>query len=280
MAEFVIGESKRMIIPLDDVIIGRRDARTGFFPDLDLSDLPDGLTVSRRHARLFRRDGRWFLEPGPTARNGTFLRGQRLAAGQTAPVNEGDAIRLGDVTLTFHTEAQSAAPVEYCDEFLVGNRWFPVKLAEGRTIVIGRRDGDYCPEIDLTDIPEGDSVAPSHARLFRSSGEVFLQVQEPTKNQTAYRGTPIESPRAIVLRDGDTIQFGRVVATFQRIPDTSRLSMTIVGDAPEPDGPAHNPTPEFVVTLDERKMQQDVEEIGHVIDRMNLLSQIRQHRRN
>jgi DNA-binding winged helix-turn-helix (wHTH) protein len=54
-------------------------------------------TVSRRHARILVEGDRAFLED-LASKNGTFLRGERIAS--PAPLADGDEIRLGRVTLT------------------------------------------------------------------------------------------------------------------------------------------------------------------------------------
>ncbi len=81
--------------------IGRWDAEGGVFPDVDLdSDDPEA-KVSRRHARISRRDGQYAIEDlGST--NGTFVnRGRRLAPGSTHPLQDGDEIIVGKTFLRF-----------------------------------------------------------------------------------------------------------------------------------------------------------------------------------
>lgn len=82
--------------------IGRWDADGGIFPDIDLdSDDPEA-KVSRRHARITLRDGKYFLEDlGST--NGTFVnRGKRLLPGHPHPLQDGDEIIVGKTFLRFH----------------------------------------------------------------------------------------------------------------------------------------------------------------------------------
>ncbi|MGC9453491.1 MAG: ATP-binding protein [Phycisphaerae bacterium] len=75
----------------DEGLIGRRN---GVVP---LSDT----TVSRRHAKLMRQNGRWLLEDLGSA-NGTFLNGTRLV--RQMPVHGGDQIRCGTTLLIFGGE--------------------------------------------------------------------------------------------------------------------------------------------------------------------------------
>lgn len=81
--------------------IGRWDAEGGVFPDVDLdSDDPEA-KVSRRHARISRRDGQYAIEDlGST--NGTFVnRGRRLVPGNSNPLQDGDEIIVGKTFLRF-----------------------------------------------------------------------------------------------------------------------------------------------------------------------------------
>jgi hypothetical protein len=78
---------------------GKIDAAYGIFPDLDLT--PDGGLaggVSRRHARILRKDNRLTVEDlGST--NGTFLNGQRLTPYLSYALQKGDKLQLGSVRL-------------------------------------------------------------------------------------------------------------------------------------------------------------------------------------
>lgn len=98
------GRSAGKQFPLsdDESQIGRWDADGGIFPDVDLdSDDPEA-KVSRRHARIMRRNGKYFIEDlGST--NGTFInRGRRLLPGDRQPLQDGDEIIVGKTFLRFH----------------------------------------------------------------------------------------------------------------------------------------------------------------------------------
>lgn len=82
--------------------IGRWDADGGIFPDVDLDADDPEAKVSRRHARIMRRGGQYFIEDlGST--NGTFInRGRRLLPGDRQPLRDGDEIIVGKTFLRFH----------------------------------------------------------------------------------------------------------------------------------------------------------------------------------
>jgi hypothetical protein len=82
--------------------IGRWDADSGIFPDVDLDQDDPEAKVSRRHARIMNQNGQFFIEDlGST--NGTFVnRGRRLLPGHRHPLQSGDEIIVGKTFLKFH----------------------------------------------------------------------------------------------------------------------------------------------------------------------------------
>lgn len=60
-----------------------------------------GKTVSRRHARLWCDNGRWYLADMQSA-NGTFVNGVRLQPNQPVIINDGDTINFGDEIVLFN----------------------------------------------------------------------------------------------------------------------------------------------------------------------------------
>jgi hypothetical protein len=87
----------------DNIVLGREDAVSNIFPDVDLT--PHGGEeggVSRLHAHIFVENGQYMLEDDNST-NFTFLNRQRLAAKTPTPINDNDEIRLGRVLLRFKT---------------------------------------------------------------------------------------------------------------------------------------------------------------------------------
>ncbi|HLI68239.1 MAG TPA: FHA domain-containing protein [Ktedonobacteraceae bacterium] len=85
----------------DNIVIGREDAVSNIYPDVDLT--PHGGEeggVSRLHARIFYENGQYMLED-ENSTNFTFLNREKLAGKTPRPLHDNDEIRLGRVLLRF-----------------------------------------------------------------------------------------------------------------------------------------------------------------------------------
>jgi len=113
-------------------------------------------TVSRFHARILSEDSHFFLEE-LSARNGTFLNGQRVAANTRTPLRHRDRIQLGTVEMWFECNLDTDLTPEDDSKM---PRLFRVSVAEdeegdGPNIVgvINRTDVmsslNVCPERKL-----------------------------------------------------------------------------------------------------------------------------------
>jgi hypothetical protein len=78
-----------------EVRVGRRSARSGVDPEIDLTGPPADPGVSRLHAVLIvAADGSWsVVDPGSA--NGTLVNGTEIARDQIVPLRDGDRIHLG-----------------------------------------------------------------------------------------------------------------------------------------------------------------------------------------
>jgi CRP-like cAMP-binding protein len=83
------------------ITIGRRDPVTGIQPAVDLTELDQERSVSRRHAMLERRGEHLYLVEDLGTTNGTFVNGQRMAPGEEVEVRTGDLLRFGLVELSY-----------------------------------------------------------------------------------------------------------------------------------------------------------------------------------
>lgn len=86
-----------------EALIGREDAVSNIFPDIDLTPYngEEG-GVGRRHARILYSGGQYMIEDLNSI-NFTFVNKQKIAPKTPTPLRDGDEIRLGRVILRFKT---------------------------------------------------------------------------------------------------------------------------------------------------------------------------------
>src|SRR5688572_6685950 len=89
----------------DDNLLGRRDPLSNIFPEIDLSKFDPQTKVSRRHARIWREGGQFFIEDLKSS-NGTVITrvigdSFRLIPNQPHPLTNGEKVKVGDTTLRF-----------------------------------------------------------------------------------------------------------------------------------------------------------------------------------
>lgn len=87
-----------------ETMIGRRDPVTGIDPDIDLTPADTQRSISRRHAKIYRRGGKFFIAEEIGTMNGTFVNGTRLETGVPTEIKYGDDVRCGLVNLKFRAE--------------------------------------------------------------------------------------------------------------------------------------------------------------------------------
>jgi ribosomal protein L40E len=96
----VIGSGQRLHLQgKSEYVVGRTDPERGVVVDVDLTDHGAwDAGVSRRHARIFKQHGQFFIEDLRSA-NGTFLNEIRLEPGLSQALQSGDIIKLGVLRL-------------------------------------------------------------------------------------------------------------------------------------------------------------------------------------
>ncbi|MEM7480259.1 MAG: cyclic nucleotide-binding domain-containing protein [Acidobacteriota bacterium] len=95
-------EESGMKFPLSsgsETMIGRKDPVTGIFPDIDLSPIDTQRSISRRHAKIYRRGDTLYLSEEIGTMNGTFVNANRLVKGVPAEIKAGDEVRCGVIPL-------------------------------------------------------------------------------------------------------------------------------------------------------------------------------------
>src|SRR5260370_24354121 len=101
MPQLTTRDGSQLTVQGDEVSVGRRDAGVVSAPDVDLSGLERGRTVSRRHARLFRERSAWHLRAEQSATNTTKAARRALRPRDESPLAHADEIDLRPVLLTF-----------------------------------------------------------------------------------------------------------------------------------------------------------------------------------
>lgn len=88
-----------------DTLVGRSDPVTGITPEVDLSPLDSQRSTSRRHAKIYQMSGTYYVMEEIGVMNGTFVNENRVATGTPVPIQDGDTLKFGLVTLHFKTGA-------------------------------------------------------------------------------------------------------------------------------------------------------------------------------
>ncbi|HEY5610522.1 MAG TPA: cyclic nucleotide-binding domain-containing protein [Thermoanaerobaculia bacterium] len=83
----------------DETLIGRSDPVTGILPDVDLTGVDTNRSVSRRHAKIVRTAEVFAVLEEVGTVNGTFVNDQRIPTGVPVPIQNGDRVRIGLVSM-------------------------------------------------------------------------------------------------------------------------------------------------------------------------------------
>jgi hypothetical protein len=96
----ILNSGKRLKLDLsNNLIIGRRDSKTGQAPDIDLGRYGGYESgVSRKHAIISIRDGTCVVED-LKSHNGTAINGRRIMPYQPMPVHHGDELKFGKLIM-------------------------------------------------------------------------------------------------------------------------------------------------------------------------------------
>ena len=83
-----------------ETTIGRKDPVTGIHPDIDLTPVDGQRSISRRHAKIYRRGSRFFIAEEIGTMNGTFVNNVRIETGVPMEIKQGDEVRFGVIETT------------------------------------------------------------------------------------------------------------------------------------------------------------------------------------
>jgi ABC-type multidrug transport system ATPase subunit/pSer/pThr/pTyr-binding forkhead associated (FHA) protein len=224
----VVSQPQEIPLTGQEVVIGRD-------PGADLL-IPSPL-ISRRHARVFARNGQYLIEDLAST-NKTYLNGQLLDG--TQPLNDGDRVQLGKaVHLVFVAaprpdltalDAAAAAGATAVDETLfegdladgsgtlLAEDRPPAELAQPPSLVVSLADGEpriirlVDDRIRLGRAADNDVVLPSpivsghHAVLERGPEGYRFKTLPGITNPVYYNGAALGEEH--LLHDGDLLRIG------------------------------------------------------------------------
>jgi hypothetical protein len=110
MASLVSADGTSFELAETETLVGRGGREFNDPPKVDVGPLQGGPTVSRHHARIYRRTGQWYIRVEGEARNPTLVGDRRIPGGEEAPLVDNTRIQLGEVVLTFR--APTEAPIQ------------------------------------------------------------------------------------------------------------------------------------------------------------------------
>ncbi len=102
-------EPQRFALRQKSVVVGRRDPRHHYKPDINLSKIDPRMIVSRKHARI-QFQGTHFTIEDLKSHNKTRLGDRVLQESEVVPLQHGDVIDLGGVRLTFEIPGMGGIP--------------------------------------------------------------------------------------------------------------------------------------------------------------------------
>ena len=102
---YFISPSTGNVFPVfsNEALLGRFDSVTGQSPEVDLTKEDQSRNISRRHARLVIKEGKFFIAEEIGTMNGTFLNGKKIPTGVLTPIKDGDELTLCRLVLNFKT---------------------------------------------------------------------------------------------------------------------------------------------------------------------------------
>ena len=113
--------------------------------------------VSRRHAALVEREGRWYVEDRGSY-NGTFLNGTRVNPGAPLPLRHADRIEIGGEAFLFSWPAQTGDP-ETTEPFEEIGPSDPTQLSAFQRQVVECLCGPWLAGASLETLPSNEEIA-------------------------------------------------------------------------------------------------------------------------
>ena len=80
-----------------EFLVGRPDPVTGIQPEINLGPFDTMRTLSRRHGKILKEGGLYFVREEVGTTNGTFVNGERIKTGAAVPLKAGNRLRFGSI---------------------------------------------------------------------------------------------------------------------------------------------------------------------------------------
>jgi len=98
-----LSTNRVFILDSDDNLVGRYDPVTGIKPEVDLTYEDENRSVSRRHAVIFRKENRFFVQEEIGVLNGTFVNGIKASpGGDQLEIKDQDTVNFGMLAFKFY----------------------------------------------------------------------------------------------------------------------------------------------------------------------------------
>lgn len=98
-----VAKNRVFVLDSDRNLVGRYDPVTGIKPEVDLTYEDDTRSVSRRHAVIFRRDNKFFIQEEIGVLNGTFVNGAKTSTSdEQVQIHDQDMVNIGMLAFKFH----------------------------------------------------------------------------------------------------------------------------------------------------------------------------------
>jgi serine phosphatase RsbU (regulator of sigma subunit)/pSer/pThr/pTyr-binding forkhead associated (FHA) protein len=227
------GEQRGQCLELtgDEFIVGRA-------PDCDLVLDPQG--VSRHHARIFRVDGRYFVED-LNSRNTTKVNDQVLSARRQHPLRVGDRINICDVEFSYLLRT-------------------PPPNSGGEVIVDDRVEESTIHTIDASGSSSYSSRVPPEIKLQailditrKLSSELEIDKVAPKVLDSLFDLFPMAQRAFLILRDQASDRLIRKAFKFRTSPGSAGRLSALGGSSPPADEAPMNISRSIVNHVLERK---------------------------
>jgi pSer/pThr/pTyr-binding forkhead associated (FHA) protein len=153
-------------------------------------------TVSRRHALIFERDGRWWIADTGSF-NGTFINDDRVPPGVALQLHHADRIRIGSEKLVFSDPA-AAADEDQTEPYDEPVGFVPCPLSPLQLQIVRLMCEPWLSGGSLEDLPSNEEIA---ARLGTpgATGTVKAALRRAYA-KTGLKGEPAHAKRRAICR--------------------------------------------------------------------------------